>query len=83
MDLSRISKQILFVIPAKAGIQGWRGSHRRDRLPIWDSLEYSEQFDARLILVICLAKHLSQGASHADSQRSRGQDSFVSSAGAR
>ena len=31
------------VIPAKAGIQGWWGSHRRTHLPTWDRFAVREQ----------------------------------------
>ena len=33
-----------FVIPAKAGIQRWRGGSRRDRQLTWDRLKLKRQF---------------------------------------
>ncbi len=41
MRLSRIDRHYYFVIPAKAGIQRWRGGSRRDRLLTWDRLKHS------------------------------------------
>ena len=37
-SLTRIGRHCQIVIPAKAGIQKWRGVSRRDRLQTWDGL---------------------------------------------
>ncbi len=38
LSLSQISRRWHFVIPAKAGIQGWSGRLRNGRLLTWDRL---------------------------------------------